>query len=255
MTTLLRMHEVARRIGVHRATIYRLIANGALPPPVRLSGAHGQRGGAVAWPEAEIERYGQKLISERDAHQSGPSHPEKACKAQKSEPGRRAFAKRAAGTMPESLGSVPAITDPARIRKPLGLQPKEACLFPAISIEPDQFSRSRARDKFSINKTNVRTLIKAYGEDGREWLGLTIELYAGETTYQNQPKDSVLVRPISRPWSRLKNKKRLEPERLADASGSTTVSRSESRLENQGSPALVLGSLPEKRMEVDCGST
>lgn len=70
MTTLLRMHEVARRIGVHRATIYRMVASGALPPPVRLSGEHGQHGGAVAWPEAEIEKYGQRLIEERDVHQA-----------------------------------------------------------------------------------------------------------------------------------------------------------------------------------------
>jgi excisionase family DNA binding protein len=68
MTTLLRMHEVARRIGVHRATIYRMVASGVLPPPVRLSGTHGQHGGVVAWPENEIEQYGQKLIAERDAH-------------------------------------------------------------------------------------------------------------------------------------------------------------------------------------------
>ena len=70
MTTLLRMPEVARRIGVHRATVYRLVASGVLPPPVRLSGEHDQRGGAVAWPESEIEQYGQKLIAERDAHQA-----------------------------------------------------------------------------------------------------------------------------------------------------------------------------------------
>ena len=64
------MHEVARRIGVHRATIYRMVASGTLPPPVRLSGAHGQHGGAVAWPEAEIEGFSRKLIAERDAHQA-----------------------------------------------------------------------------------------------------------------------------------------------------------------------------------------
>ena len=70
MTTLLRMHEVTRRIGVHRATIYRMVANGALPPPVRLSGEHGQHGGAVAWPETEIAEFGRRLIAERDAHQA-----------------------------------------------------------------------------------------------------------------------------------------------------------------------------------------
>ena len=70
MTTLLRMHEVARRIGVHRATIYRMVASGTLLPPVRLSGEHGQHGGAVAWPEAEIDEFGRRLIAERDAHQA-----------------------------------------------------------------------------------------------------------------------------------------------------------------------------------------
>ena len=70
MTTLLRMSEVARRIGVHRATVYRLIVSGALPPPVRLSGEHGQHGGAVAWPEAEVDEYTRKLVAERDAHQA-----------------------------------------------------------------------------------------------------------------------------------------------------------------------------------------
>ena len=70
MTTLLRMHEVARRIGVHRATIYRMVASGALPPPVRLSGQHGQHGGAVAWPEADVAAYTNRLIAERDAHQA-----------------------------------------------------------------------------------------------------------------------------------------------------------------------------------------
>ena len=42
-----------------------------MPPPVRLSGAHGQHGGAVAWPEVEIDAYGEKLIAEREAHYSG----------------------------------------------------------------------------------------------------------------------------------------------------------------------------------------
>ncbi len=72
MTRFVRVNEVAQRLGVHRATIYRKIADGVLPPPVRLSGAHGQRGGAVAWPEAEIDEYGQKLIADREAHYSAP---------------------------------------------------------------------------------------------------------------------------------------------------------------------------------------
>ena len=64
------MLEVARRIGVHRATVYRKIASGELRPPVRLSGEHGQRGGAVGMPDTEIDDYISKLIAERNAHQA-----------------------------------------------------------------------------------------------------------------------------------------------------------------------------------------
>ena len=67
-TRFVRISEVAQRFNIHRCTVYRWIANGEFPPPVRLSGAHGSRGGAVAWPEAEIDQHGQKLIDAREAH-------------------------------------------------------------------------------------------------------------------------------------------------------------------------------------------
>jgi hypothetical protein len=51
----------------------------------------------------------------------------------------------------------------------------------------------------SLNKTNVRTLIRALGEDERDWPGRKIELYLGKTKYQGQLTDSVLVRPINPP--------------------------------------------------------
>jgi hypothetical protein len=37
----------------------------------------------------------------------------------------------------------------------------------------------------------------AYGKDSRDWVGCRIELFGGETEYQGQKTDSVLVRPIS----------------------------------------------------------
>ena len=52
-------------------------------------------------------------------------------------------------------------------------------------------------DRFTLNKTNVRTLIDAFGEDSRDWTGCEIELYAGQINYQGQQTDSVLVRPVS----------------------------------------------------------
>jgi hypothetical protein len=52
-------------------------------------------------------------------------------------------------------------------------------------------------DRFSLNKTNVRTLIDAFGEDSRDWTGCEIEAYAGQINYQGQQTASVLVRPVS----------------------------------------------------------
>jgi hypothetical protein len=46
----------------------------------------------------------------------------------------------------------------------------------------------------SLNVTNTKALIKAYGEDTDDWIGKSVELYVGETYYKNEPKKSVLVR-------------------------------------------------------------
>jgi hypothetical protein len=52
--------------------------------------------------------------------------------------------------------------------------------------------------KFSLNVTNTVTLPKAFGSESDDLLGEQIELFAGETTYNNEAKPSVLVRPIMR---------------------------------------------------------
>jgi hypothetical protein len=49
----------------------------------------------------------------------------------------------------------------------------------------------------SLNKTNVRALIKAFGEDSRDWIGCEVEVYAGEISYQGEDMSSVRVRPIT----------------------------------------------------------
>src|SRR5215467_12239100 len=49
----------------------------------------------------------------------------------------------------------------------------------------------------SLNKTNVRVLIKAYGEDSRDWNGCEVELSAGSTSYQGEERDSVRVKPVA----------------------------------------------------------
>ena len=64
---------------------------------------------------------------------------------------------------------------------------------------PDLYFESG--DVLSLNKTSVRTLIKSYGDDSRDWTGKTVELYAGEVDFKDGKTDAVLVRPISPPTS------------------------------------------------------
>jgi len=65
--------------------------------------------------------------------------------------------------------------------------------------------------KLALNSTNAKTLVGFYGKDSRDWIGVTIELYPGQTEYQGQKTDSVLVRPIS-PAKPFKERQTPEPE-------------------------------------------
>ena len=49
----------------------------------------------------------------------------------------------------------------------------------------------------SLNTTNVKTLVRAYGDNSADWIGTEVELYVGQTKYQGEYQDSILVRPIS----------------------------------------------------------
>jgi len=49
----------------------------------------------------------------------------------------------------------------------------------------------------SVNATNAKTLIRAYGEESDDWPAKTVELYIGQTQFKGTPTDSILVRPIS----------------------------------------------------------
>jgi prophage regulatory protein len=55
-TTLLRLPEVCRRLGIARSEVYRRVQAGLLPAPVKI----GKR--ASAWVEAEIEAAAQRMI-------------------------------------------------------------------------------------------------------------------------------------------------------------------------------------------------
>ena len=51
--------------------------------------------------------------------------------------------------------------------------------------------------RFTVNATNMRTLIAAFGEDDADLINKRIELFAGFTKYQGNEQESVLVKAVS----------------------------------------------------------
>ena len=51
--------------------------------------------------------------------------------------------------------------------------------------------------RFTVNATNVKTLIAAFGEDDADWTGMKIELFSGLAKYQGKEQDSVAVKALS----------------------------------------------------------
>jgi hypothetical protein len=51
--------------------------------------------------------------------------------------------------------------------------------------------------RLSLNVTNTRILARAYGKDTAFWIDKEIELNVGETKYQGNPQESILITPIS----------------------------------------------------------
>ena len=51
----------------------------------------------------------------------------------------------------------------------------------------------------SLNATNSRALMKAYGSETDDWLGHVVELGVGTLEYQGKPQAAILVTPISPP--------------------------------------------------------
>lgn len=62
-------------------------------------------------------------------------------------------------------------------------------------------------DRLTANKTVVRALVRAYGKYSASMIGKEIELYAGQTEYQGEKKNSVLVKPVSPPESAARSSK------------------------------------------------
>ncbi|UPK35553.1 hypothetical protein IVB18_47745 [Bradyrhizobium sp. 186] len=49
----------------------------------------------------------------------------------------------------------------------------------------------------SLNATNLRTLIRAFGPDSDDWIGKDVEAALGPVMFQGKPQDGVIVTPIS----------------------------------------------------------
>jgi hypothetical protein len=54
-------------------------------------------------------------------------------------------------------------------------------------------------ETLTLNATNARILMRAYGPDSEDWIGKEIELYAGEVEFEKKMQPSVIVRPLSAP--------------------------------------------------------
>jgi hypothetical protein len=69
------------------------------------------------------------------------------------------------------------------------------------NIEEGQFNKPVATftdgTKLSLNTTNVRTLMRTFGDNSRDCIGQAIELYGGTTRYQGADQASVLVKPLT----------------------------------------------------------
>ena len=56
--------------------------------------------------------------------------------------------------------------------------------------------------KLSVNATNNRTLVNAYGGESNDMLNKEIELNLGEVEYNGEMQETVIVKPISPPVER-----------------------------------------------------
>ena len=51
----------------------------------------------------------------------------------------------------------------------------------------------------SLNATNSRALVKAFGPETDDWPGRAVDLSTGEIEYQGKPQPAILVTPIEPP--------------------------------------------------------
>ena len=54
-------------------------------------------------------------------------------------------------------------------------------------------------DVLSLNATNRKILMRAYGPTSETWTGKHVELLLGEVMFQRKPQEAVVVNPVSPP--------------------------------------------------------
>jgi hypothetical protein len=79
--------------------------------------------------------------------------------------------------------------------------------------KPDLFLETGA--VLSLNATNNRVLMNAYGTESDRWIGKAIRLFLGEIEYQGADHEAVLIEPISPPVKK-KEKKETEDTKATD---------------------------------------
>ena len=68
-------------------------------------------------------------------------------------------------------------------------------------IKPGKFDKPdmifETGEILSLNATNTKILVRAYGPNSDDWLGKKIELTLGQIEFQKKMQDAILVKPIS----------------------------------------------------------
>ena len=68
-------------------------------------------------------------------------------------------------------------------------------------------------DLLSLNATNNKALIRAYGRNSDDWIGKEIDLLQGEIPFNNEMKETVIVQPASPPQPSARTKLKLSDKK------------------------------------------
>ena len=73
----------------------------------------------------------------------------------------------------------------------------------SVNVTEGQYGRPDLEfddgSKLSVNATNNRKLLNAYGGKSDDWLNKEVELSIGKVEYQGEQQESIVIKPISPP--------------------------------------------------------